>query len=1813
MYSLLQRLIATFLLFAFFVQSCTPQIKLVHAPLSKTVLTPNTNFNALQPGEAAPDSHQERETSCILAHKQPPYLDLAYAPADITAKVFTSASGDKLSFFEDHGIWQAKVVQPTDLGCTTNNTLPVVHEKSLNLLPLLQSISQRASNLQKHRIHIVDTHRGKGVFVGALGLKGGMQPEVKASSWSLYPAVAEEKEIPLSQAVTIPGIAAAVQPTIDDKTPVFAAMPSTMQPRPRKISAPSYLDEKSDSYLAQSLPEKAQLRLKSYYQRSFFQVKSWFDDDHMALPIEQAQFHLLALEKKETPENKQVKGLSATKVQAIAPPSSNLTAYQQRSSWKKRPIGLVDLFKPRTLNPEQSPHEIKKVLLVGEPGTGKTILSHKLAYLWAQGQTDRSLQTVYVLPVRALQKTNYDNNGHVKREETLATAITNICFPGINKEKEYKELRAAIELTLEQPSTLVILDGLDERHGASESILTEAQQGNHKLLLLSRPYNLDAVRQDIDLEIEHVGFNPPQIKNYIQQYYFAGQEKEADSLLKFINSNPMLKNILHVPVNAYIVCTIWRSDKDRLLQHMQRGSLFDLYDQITAYIWERYAEKINLYKEPASKLDSRSKAELFHALGCIALAALEKGEIVIKSTTVRKVLRHFPENSLVDTELLKENGLLLFQHIDSIYQFPHLTFQEYFAGRELGRRLLSDDSVAQQQTQDFLGTHQYQRQDKMALRFMAGEMSKAKGADGIRLLLRTLRNSPQEIIGMHQLGLELSCLNEYLIQNPAGLATIEEEFHCIRQLEAWLAKGIQAIQVTENDYQLFELVSDRLFSFLSSMPALAQAAQGMLPILLKAVENALEDKEWPFIHATCNTLLKLVRIFPVHAKTVLALMLRAAKHKDWHVREVACIILDELVELAPEHADKVLQTMLHATRDVAWLVREVAFTNLGSLVALVPSYAAQVFPPLLSALQAPEQRLHATTLNSVRPIEPAYYTTWPPLRPENDKGQEDAICYASINSLVTLAQTVPNYAEQVLSYLLQAARKGEDLFVHEAIITALVDLIPLAPSYEKQVLAYLLKIAKGTENTCLEKSTIDSYLTLGKNPEADAAEILDYLLQSATCHDSYVITQVAIDALVDLVPLVPTYAEKILAELVEIKNEHKKFKKHQESIRQKISNSLHYLLQENLPPAEAILRDLLQAAKNHTNVFVHHTTRVALLDLIDIYPASAKQVLACLLQTAEDTTSTTYQIAMDTLVQLVQAAPSYAEQILPSFLKSTEATVLEVREYALRSLVYLVLAAPICTAHALTALLKATEDKQLNVRHTINTALRRLGLAQLLTIYLDTTNEKLIPYLVHAAYESPLVVKHDATKTLLIYAPHGGQPNQLDLYPKHTLEALLQQVKNQVNLPNFLTASDEKSELPILQGLTKNKAALNASLQEAAQQGDLALVELLLKEAADPCNLDENGVTPLHRAIKNRHIAIIEFLINQGANVNAPDKDGDTPLHFATMQGDADIVQLLLEKGADPNKANKERLTPLHLAAEDGYLTIVQLLLAKEADPNISDQNGYSALQWAVSSSSLEAIKPSSNGEDNQLRIVQRLLENGANPNIADYQSYTALAWAAFNGHFKITQLLLDNKANPNIFAQDGLTPLHRAAKNGNLPIAKILLASMAKSQVTTQAINDLLHWASEDGQLKLVELLLNTGANPNSSTESGDIPLHIAAKNGHEQIATLLLNSHANPLSFNQDNNTPLHEASIYGHTKVVKLLLQTPIDPDITNTIGDTPLQEAARHGNVQVVDLLLKAGADPTKIGSIYHNATPLQLALQEGHTEVVQLLQTWGVKK
>jgi uncharacterized protein len=115
-------------------------------------------------------------------------------------------------------------------------------------------------------------------------------------------------------------------------------------------------------------------------------------------------------------------------------------------------------------------------------------------------------------------------------------------------------------------------------------------------------------------------------------------------------------------------------------------------------------------------------------------------------------------------------------------------------------------------------------------------------------------------------------------------------------------------------------------------------------------------------------------------------------------------------------------------------------------------------------------------------------------------------------------------------------------------------------------------------------------------------------------------------------------------------------------------------------------------------------------------------------------------------------------------------------------------------------------------------------------------------------------------------------------------------------------------------------------LINAAVDGKVELLQLLLALGAD-CNAsDKAGFTSLHSAAQNYSEEIATLLIEHGAIVDARDAYGNTPLNKAVFnsRGRGEMIKLLRNHDADPRATNNHGVSPLSLSRTIANYNVAQ-------------------------------------------------------------------------------------------------------------------------------------------------------------------------------------------------------------------------------------------------------------------------------------------------
>ena len=323
---------------------------------------------------------------------------------------------------------------------------------------------------------------------------------------------------------------------------------------------------------------------------------------------------------------------------------------------------------------------VRKVLVEGDAGIGKTTLSVSISEDWSCDKLFQEFELVLLLPLRHKKVASA---GSLPELLKLLHPSADVC----------KSVASYLEEE-EAKKVLVIADGWDE---LSE---TERQEGSFLYELLfetfplmsvvvtSRPFASAPLHRlpCIDRFVEINGFGKDDIKEYIH-CEFSSEHEKACRLLEQLEDNPLVESVCSVPLNCAIVCHLWRTSEEVLPSTMTQ-----LYTKIILNVILRNIRKKDSFKNILSlpNFDALPKElqQSFRLLCEFAFETLKKNHIVFSQD---ELAEFFPEGFALDEKILCF-GLL--QSADTIletgygmsFHFLHLTFMEFLAALHLSEQ-----------------------------------------------------------------------------------------------------------------------------------------------------------------------------------------------------------------------------------------------------------------------------------------------------------------------------------------------------------------------------------------------------------------------------------------------------------------------------------------------------------------------------------------------------------------------------------------------------------------------------------------------------------------------------------------------------------------------------------------------------------------------------------------------------------------------------------------------------------------------------------------------------------------------------------------------------------------------------------------------------------------------------------------------------------------------------------------------------------------------------------------------------------------------
>ena len=340
-----------------------------------------------------------------------------------------------------------------------------------------------------------------------------------------------------------------------------------------------------------------------------------------------------------------------------------------------------------------------KILVVGRPGIGKSVLCGKLSRDWSKGvllrDNDKSFQHLFLFQFRSF---------NAETEKISLKQLLNISHPGGSIGNE------AFQYILDNPEkVLLVFDGLDEfKHHERFAKVGQQALGNSAIeqmpfsalyvklmrgdqlcgatvLTTCRPNVVQSVAHlKFDRNVEIMGFTPQKVQEYVQKFCAVHDAETVNRIWCHISNNLELLSLCYIPVNSFIICSIL--EECIKLQEQNPGSTLP---STSTEVYEGALRLFVFKLHPEFKGKPLTEEFLMGNVGfpdtvektlckagALAKTGIEERRLVFDKPEVQGMENCGLFNRMPDSKIP-------YFRIKSQFCFIHLTFQEFLAAREI--------------------------------------------------------------------------------------------------------------------------------------------------------------------------------------------------------------------------------------------------------------------------------------------------------------------------------------------------------------------------------------------------------------------------------------------------------------------------------------------------------------------------------------------------------------------------------------------------------------------------------------------------------------------------------------------------------------------------------------------------------------------------------------------------------------------------------------------------------------------------------------------------------------------------------------------------------------------------------------------------------------------------------------------------------------------------------------------------------------------------------------------------------------------------
>lgn len=345
----------------------------------------------------------------------------------------------------------------------------------------------------------------------------------------------------------------------------------------------------------------------------------------------------------------------------------------------------------------------RRLMVIGEPGSGKSVLLKSLAWAYGLGQLDTlsDRPTVVLLELYRLSNADLDE---AKLIQALVDTFDRNQFPNA---------QTLVRQSLEAGTLMLLLDGLDEVNsevrphvvGVIRDLLKKHSQC--RVVMTCRTAVYDGEFSDIaDRKLEVVDFTDQQMRRFLKAWEPEMQQagKSINQMMAALRERPLILKLARNPLLLTLIAYLYTEPAFVLPR-----SRAEFYDKSTGILLEQREYKgDDDYKHNRYEPNEKRRVLQHLALYTQDHSAELQDRRSLKAAVVREQVKQvlpsldIPEKEAKDIldEIAERSGLFMKIDGGERYLFPHLTIQEYFAAvsltdqeSELFRRFETDSAA----------------------------------------------------------------------------------------------------------------------------------------------------------------------------------------------------------------------------------------------------------------------------------------------------------------------------------------------------------------------------------------------------------------------------------------------------------------------------------------------------------------------------------------------------------------------------------------------------------------------------------------------------------------------------------------------------------------------------------------------------------------------------------------------------------------------------------------------------------------------------------------------------------------------------------------------------------------------------------------------------------------------------------------------------------------------------------------------------------------------------------------------------------------